>query len=121
MAAKKNDSASRKRRAHRAQVDSETEYNRKAKAHVDAMKREQSGRVTAAKKRNDAQHKRMVTSSKKAERDYERRVANRRKQGDSPSVASKRSKAKVRARVHGVGPKNPDGSYKNPRWGTKNV
>ena len=51
MAAKKNDSASRKRRAHRAQVDSETEYNRKAKAHVAAMKREQSRRLTAAKKR----------------------------------------------------------------------
>jgi hypothetical protein len=114
MAAKKNDSASRKRRAHRAQVDSETEYNRKAKAHVAAMKREQSRRVTAAKKKNDAQHKRMVTSSQKAERDYERRVANRRKQGDSPSTASKRSKAKVRARKNAMG-------QKNPRWGTKNV
>ena len=47
----KNDSAYRKRKADRAHVDSETEYNRKAKAHVAAMKREQSRRLTAAKKR----------------------------------------------------------------------
>ena len=118
MATKKNDSASRKRRAHRAamdaQVDRETEYRRKAKAHVAAMKRENSRKISSVKKRNDAQHKRMVTSSQKAERDYERRVANRRKQGDSPSTASKRSKAKVRARKNAMG-------QKNPRWGTKNV
>ena len=47
----KNDSAYRKRKAARSQMDSETEYNRKAKAHVAAMKREQSRRLTAAKKR----------------------------------------------------------------------
>tara|TARA_R100001594_G_scaffold34083_2_gene62977 strand:- start:1140 stop:1391 length:252 start_codon:yes stop_codon:yes gene_type:complete len=83
MAAKKNDSTYRKVKAARSQMDSETEYNRKAKAHVAAMKREESRRLTAARKRKDAQHKRMVTSSQKAERDYERRVTNRRKRGSS--------------------------------------
>ena len=118
MATKKNDSATIISIEHSSEmdalVDRVIEYWRKSKAHVAAMKRENSRKISSVKKRNDAQHKRMETTSHTAARAYEPQVANRRKQGDSPSTASKRSKAKVRARKNAMG-------QKNPRWGTKNV
>ena len=71
MAAKKNDSTYRKVKAARSQMDSETEYNRKAKAHVAAMKREQSRRLTAEKKRRSrltAERNRLLSGSKRRRR-----------------------------------------------------